>query len=370
MPLIATKLTLRANREELLPMMQQFNVACNALSVIAFGEKLFHWYPLQKRAYYWLRSEFDLTSYQAITAIRKVVCAYRNKQCRGKIVLFKLNGAIPLYRHRYKRDGMLSFYGKRFGFAARNGIVLSSKHQATLSYQNGHFFVHQPLDAIEIEPYASSSYLGCDLGIVNVLADSDGEIYGSAILNGHRRRHKRLRAKLQHKGTKSAKRLLRRRSQKEKLFVKDINHVISKRVLVKALSSARGVAMEDLGRIRGRITVRKSQRYQFSSWAFGQLRFFVEYKAKLMGVPFALVDPRNTSRECIACGYVDKHNRKSQAKFICVSCGFAGPADTIAAINIARRAGSDQPYVAAQAIGLATNMPKNANTNIPIASDI
>lgn len=52
-----------------------------------------------------------------------------------------------------------------------------------------------------------------------------------------------------------------------------------------------------------------------------------------------LVDPRNTSRTCPVCGTIDKANRPARDKFCCVSCGHAGPADTIAALNIRVRAG-------------------------------
>ena len=41
--------------------------------------------------------------------------------------------------------------------------------------------------------------------------------------------------------------------------------------------------------------------------------------------------------------WIDKANRKTQASFVCTSCGFAGPADVIAAGNIARRAPVSAP---------------------------
>jgi transposase len=96
--------------------------------------------------------------------------------------------------------------------------------------------------------------------------------------------------------------------------------------------------LEELTHIRTRITVRRSQRATFSSWAFAQLRAFIDYKARAAGVPVILVDPRNTSRTCPACGHVDKANRKSQAEFRCTSCCCAGHADHFAAVEIGRRA--------------------------------
>jgi transposase len=89
-----------------------------------------------------------------------------------------------------------------------------------------------------------------------------------------------------------------------------------------------------------------SQRATLHSWAFYQLRSFVTYKTKRSGVPVFLVDPKNTSRACPACGHVDKANRPNQSTFSCVICGFAGLADHVAAINIGRRAVVNPPIVA------------------------
>jgi transposase len=58
-----------------------------------------------------------------------------------------------------------------------------------------------------------------------------------------------------------------------------------------------------------------------------------------------LVDPKNTSRTCPGCGCVDKRNRPSQSLFSCVSCGYYGIADYIAALNIRARALVNAPMV-------------------------
>ncbi|MFI1360985.1 RNA-guided endonuclease InsQ/TnpB family protein [Streptomyces sp. NPDC020898] len=42
-----------------------------------------------------------------------------------------------------------------------------------------------------------------------------------------------------------------------------------------------------------------------------------------------------TSLRCSACGWFDKNSRKSQAEFVCSSCGFTCNADTNASINVA-----------------------------------
>ena len=128
-----------------------------------------------------------------------------------------------------------------------------------------------------------------------------------------------------------------------------MNHEISKRIVSKAQRTNSGIALENLKGIRERTRVRKSQRRTMHSWSFHQLREFVCYKAALAGVSVVFVDPRNTSRKCPDCGCVDKRNRPERDTFRCVSCSFAGEADSIAAVNIGRAA-VDRPNLGYEAI--------------------
>jgi IS605 OrfB family transposase len=194
-------------------------------------------------------------------------------------------------------------------------------------------------------PVDPEGWLGVDLGIRNLAVDSDGEAHSGAAVEAVRQRHQRLRNILQPVGTKSAKSHLKKLSGKEARFRSHTNHVISKHIVAKAKGTGRGIAVEDLTGIRDRATVRRSQRAMHSGWAFFQLRAFLSYKAAIAGVKLVAVDPRNTSRTCPACGYIDKANRKSQSEFACKSCGFVDHADHVGAVNIARRAAVNQPIV-------------------------
>ena len=114
----------------------------------------------------------------------------------------------------------------------------------------------------------------------------------------------------------------------------------------RAEGTGRGIALEDLQGIRGRIRATRSQRGALHSWAFAQIKQLIIYKAALAGMPVdAEVDPRNTSRQCPRCGHTSKRKRPSQARFRCVECGHHGHADHIAASNIAGRAAVNRPNV-------------------------
>lgn len=157
-------------------------------------------------------------------------------------------------------------------------------------------------------------------------------------MNRYRRRMLAVRAELQAKGTKSAKRKLKARARREQRHATNTNHVISKEIVAEAERTGAGIGLEDLSGIRDRVRLRKPQRATLHSWAFAQLGAFIAYKAERAGVPVVYVDPAYTSQECSGCHYIDKRNRPSQAVFACRSCGVVAHADHNAARNIAARA--------------------------------
>jgi IS605 OrfB family transposase len=190
-----------------------------------------------------------------------------------------------------------------------------------------------------------TGYLGVDLGIVNLAADSDGETYSGQQVQAIRKRQYDHRRRLQLADTRRSRWRLKRNARREHRFQKDTNHRISKALVAKAHAERKALALEDLTGIRERVTVRRKQRRVHHSWAFGQLRTFIGYKATQAGVRVVHIEARNTSRRCAACGFCDKGNRPDQAHFRCLSCGHTAPADTNAAVKIVRVAAVNQPIV-------------------------
>jgi putative transposase len=323
--------------------LEAFNAACNFLAGVAFALGSANKYKLQHEAYHSAREKFGLSSQMAVRAISKVCEAF--KRDRTKRPEFRPHGALP-YDERFMswkgldRVSLLTLTGRvlvpvRFG-AYQAARLDRRQGQADLIFRDGKWLLAVTVDAPEADPMDPEGVLGVDLGIVNVATDSDGNQYTGGLILGTRRRHRRTRTRLQSKGTNSAKRLLKQRRRKESRFQRHENHQISKAIVARAKGTKRAIALEDLTGIRERIRSRRPQRATLSSWAFAQLRAFIAYKAQAAGVPILLVNPRNTSRTCPACGHSDKANRKSQASFLCVSCGCAGNADQFAAENIRR----------------------------------
>jgi putative transposase len=356
------------------------NHAANQVSAVAFGQHIRSKQALQRKTYRDLK-DMGLSAQPAIHVARKVAAAYAalranlqagnygppGSRCRAaaeaKPVMFRPGAAQPfddrclswqLYRNTvsiWTTAGRLA--GLRFACSKAQAALLRDHRQgeSDLVHRDGMWFLNATCE-IPAPPAAEpDGFLGVDLGIVNVATTSDGTSYSGKVLNRVRHRHARLRAKLQSKGTKSAKRLLKKRSRKETRFAADTSHCISKQIVTEAQRTGRGIALEDLTGIRARVRLRKPQRVTLHSWAFAQLGHFTAYKARRAGVALAYVDPAYTSQQCSACGHTDRKNRPRQATFHCTSCGFAEHADVNAAKNIAARgalgwADAMQPHAA------------------------
>lgn len=341
--------------DALLATMRACNAASDRVAEVAYERRTANKIRLQQIVYRELREEFGLPAQMAVRAISKACEAYK----RDKSIqpTFRPLGAIA-YDQRIlswkgrDRVSILTLSGRiivpvvyQGRWLDRPGTTL--RGAADLIYRDGKFYLTVVIDVPEPpEGPEPDEWLGVDLGIVNIATDSDGTTHSGKAVRAVRYRNRQLRARLQSKGTKSARRLLVKRRRRESRFARDVNHVISKALVREAKGTGRGIKLEDLSGIRDRVTVRKAQRADAHSWAFYQLRLFIAYKAALAGVPVVLVDPRNTSRECPECGHVSKRNRPSRDEFRCERCALAGAADYIAARNISGRAAVMQPDAA------------------------
>jgi putative transposase len=70
---------------------------------------------------------------------------------------------------------------------------------------------------------------------------------------------------------------------------------------------------------------------------WGEFRRQLDYKMAWNGGILLAVPPHNSSRICPMCTHVSKDNRLTQAKFLCVNCGYENNADLVGAINILKR---------------------------------
>jgi IS605 OrfB family transposase len=331
------------------------NEACSWLAALGFETETFRQYDLHKLGYAAIRERFGLTAQAAVRSISKVADAF--KVGHDVAPVFRPDAAQPYDDRiiRFIKDGSAVSLWTIEGRIVvpivmgehQKALMAFRKGEVDLCFVRGKWLLAATCDIPETDKFKAEDWLGVDLGIVQLAADSDGKSYSGADVERVRRRQQKRRSGLQKCGTKAAKRRLRKLARRQRRYQAHVNHCIAKAVVLDAERTSRGIALEELKGIRQRVTARSNQRARLGNWGFAQLGAFVSYKAKRAGIPVVFVDPRYTSRQCAECGCIDKKNRSTQAKFSCVSCGHADNADHNAARNIRAKAIVTRPCVLA-----------------------
>lgn len=172
--------------------------------------------------------------------------------------------------------------------------------------------------------------LGLDRGLYSLVTTSEGTHYTANEVRAVRRQYLYIRQKLQQKGTRNAKRLLKKLSGKEKRFMLNYNHIITKELVTNPAHNV--FVLENLKGIRDKRRGKILNTW-LSQWSYYQLETLLKYKASALGKTVVFVDPRYTSQRCNACGLIEKSNRRKN-KYVCCSCGTVEHADVNAALNI------------------------------------
>lgn len=198
--------------------------------------------------------------------------------------------------------------------------------------------------------------VGIDRGIKNIAVLSNNQFIDSKHLRKVKGKYSHLRYKLAKKGTKSAKRLLKKLSGKEHRFVKDANHCISKMIINLPFDV---FVLEKLS-IRPKKRLGKSFNKRLMGWSWKQLEQFLIYKAELFGKRIEHVDARYTSQKCSVCDHV-KRSQRMGLSFCCSKCNFKLHSDLNASRNIRNN------FLKAQS---ATSTLSRASSSVPTSQAV
>ena len=270
------------------------------------------------------KKDKDCNDYYKYKPVKKEFSSIRYDKRTMKVFLESgyctLSTIFGRLRYRFT---LPEYYNQYLDWKINNGQLL---------IKDNNCWLHIQVEKDNPEPINDDSRLGVDLGINNIAVCSDNSFYNSKHHKKVKGRYQHLKRELQSKGTRSAKRKLRKIRERERRFVMDMNHCLSKELVAKPYGV---IAMEDLTGIKSkRRNKGKTFNKQLGSWSYAELRQFVEYKAEALGKEVICINPEYTSQTCSECGYVDKGNRKGHT-FKCMSCDFELNADLNASRNIA-----------------------------------
>lgn len=379
---IRVKLTPSPAQAELLAETSRlFTAAFNAVCRVGWEQKITNSVELHHATYYPTKAAYptlvsDLLVQARVKATEAVKSAMALQKAGRKVGMPQSAACPPRYNlHTYKVDWesqtvrMSTTSGRQ---TLRFDIPDYGAHYAgypvdtaDLINHDGVWWLHVvvTVPAPAVEP--TDAVVGVDLGLAQPAVTSNNQFLGKRVWKDVEGRRFYLKRQLQRKGTKSAKRHLRKLRRKQARFRRDCDHVLSKQIVQSAQPGAT-IVLENLTDIRKRSKIRKRTETsrRVHSWSFAQVKGFVEYKAEERGCTVVGVDPRHTSQACSCCGHVARNNRRSRGRFVCRNCGYELHADLNAARNIAAK------YHASVAIrdsgGLPVNQPI-VSTSTPLA---
>jgi putative transposase len=235
----------------------------------------------------------------------------------------------------------------------RKGRVIGAFGRAFVTRRAGRWYAQFECER-EVEALPETGRrVGIDVGTALLAAPSQGEPFElpPTIAALERRRTvaqlKLSRTKKRSKRRGKARAALARAHERVANARRDALHKISRTIV----NTYDVIALEDL-RIRNMVRSAKgtveepgtnvaaksglNREIHNASW--GTFRQLIVEKAACAARRVILVNPKNTSRTCSACGHVSAESRRSQAEFVCVSCGFSLNADVNAARVILQRA--------------------------------
>lgn len=298
---------------------------------------------IQALVYDRLRSQFGLSANLAIRACARVGANRKTAILNGKPVkAFKPTSAdydARIFAFREKDwTASLTLVGGRehIKLAVGNYQIGKLKGRKPTSAQlckhrDGLYYLHIQLTDVAPEAIKSTNVIGVDFGRRDIAVTSNGEKWDGQQIKDARDKFAKVRASLQKKGTKGAKRALKRLSGRERRYQNWLNHTIGRAIIRDALSSNAAIAIETLTGIRDRTNKqprKKIERRRSNNWAFYQLRQFLTYKGIQSGVEVIAVPPAYTSQTCHKCLHIGLRSEKT---FKCGNCSWHGDADLNAA---------------------------------------
>src|SRR5215212_12053414 len=351
---------------------RQFAAVFNAVCAVGWHQQITDGVMLHHATYYPLKADYpalvsDLLVQARVKATEAVKSALALQKKGRKVGMPISDVCPPRYNmHTYKLDWesqtvRMSMIGGRqtIRFDVPDyhaGYAGYPTDSADLLFRHGRWWLHVVVTIPAPDVAPTDQVVGIDLGIVRPAVTSNNRFLGKRAWKATEGELFHLKRALQKKGTKSAKRHLKRLRGKQARFRRNNDHILSKQI-VGSVEPAATIVVENLTNIRKRVKGRSQTQTQrrIHGWSFAQLKSFIEYKAEERGCTVVAVDPRHTSQACSCCGHTARNNRRSRGRFVCRKCGFELHADLNAARNIAAKYHASSGRAAAG--GLNVNQP-------------
>jgi len=322
------------------------NVACQECINIGLQNKTWNKTKLHHLTYQNIRQKYPMLNSSLVTAIRDQASNMLKHLKLKRKPTKKLYSGIRLNHNTLKvytgsGNVSLSTIEGRKKYKITIPAYFSKKyiiHDVTagiLFSKRGKVFLNLIVD-VEIPPKKEIvNIMGIDRGIYHPAVTSNNLFFNSNQIRAVKGRYMYLKSCLQKTGTHSAKRHLIKLAGRERRFISDVNHCISKKIVNSDFDT---IALEELNVATMKMRTKRGKKSKMSrllgSWSPTQLLNYIRYKSELAGKNIVLVNSHYTSQACSVCGDIRKSNRNGRT-FKCAVCGFELHSDLNASRNIA-----------------------------------
>lgn len=229
------------------------------------------------------------------------------------------------------------------------GVIRS----ATVGQLNGEWFVSiLTLQEVDEPKHTKTASVGIDVGVAKFATLSDGTDIES--INPYRSNKAKL-AKYQRtmarkvkfsRNWQKAKRKVQKMHTRIANVRKNFLHGESKKITDNnvvifiedlAVSNMVKSAAGTTDKPGNNASAKSGLNRAISDQGWSEFRRQLEYKANWKGGLVVAVPPHHTSQECPKCHHTNKENRKTQAVFACVECGYTANADFVGSVNVLER---------------------------------
>ena len=342
------KLKLNIPESEFLPTIQAYTQAYNLVCQQGWQDNDYNAISLHNKTYFTVREQFNLPAQLAISSRTKAVESLKSVKTRRKK---KQKVSCPTSKQtaiRYDKNSITIYFEKELisilTIDGRKKFPISvpeyfkqyinwKKCSADLFIINHTVFLNIVVSTEKTDIPKKDKYIGIDRGIKKIAVTSEKQFFNGSKIKRVTDKYEKLKSNLQSKGTKSAKRHLKKLSKKVNRYRRDVNHCIARQI-VESIDSGSTIILEELTGIRQNVRLRKKQRKEIHKWNFYQFEQFLKYKAEEKGIQVEYVSARYTSQKCSKCGHISRSNRKNQSQFKCSKCSYQLNADLNASFNI------------------------------------
>ena len=327
------------------------------LETTGFREHPMSRYDVHYKFYYEIRKQYpSLSSQMVCKVIQEVVANWKtclktrekfntpkkqnlsmtlDKRLYSKLTDHSVNLTIPGYR---KVECTINTYP-----LLQHMFDTYMPKNCNIFYRDGQFWLTVQFDVPGAE-LVNEDVLGIDRGIKRLITCSDGTAIFDKGFNKRRRKIRYLKRCLRQKGTKNAKRHLKKLRKREACMSRDYTYSVANYILSKPQGI---IVLEDLTKIKKSTSSRKiatecgekkeikrkRHNNRFGQVALKQFQTVLEYKAPLVGKRVVTVEPAYTSQ--LDCRGLPNGKRLGTRYY--AADGLVLDADWNAAINIANR---------------------------------